>query len=63
MKKKYAAPIARLIDYQYEEQVRATSTCSGAGFVAQGNSCELYRVGVVTRSVDPCWFESDWQPS
>jgi len=64
MKKEYVKPIARLINYQYEEQVKADSnTCSGESFVATGNTCGLYRVGVVTRSADPCWFESSWKPA
>lgn len=62
MKRVYTEPKALKINYSYDEQVvaRSDDICSGVIFVAKGGKdCELYRVGVVSRSVDPCAYESD----
>ncbi len=69
MRKSYKAPVAKLIDYRYQEQVKATSfTCDKVIYHAVTNAnvldCKQYRqwTEVSTFSLaDPCKEESPFQ--
>lgn len=62
MKKVYNAPIAKLIDYKYEEQVAASSIpCSGEIRIVQGAACNSVRMNEFSKSADPCYWDTDVQ--
>lgn len=70
MRKTYNAPVAKLIDYSYQEQIKAESfNCDSVRYDAVTTEavrdCEEYRqfILVVSRSLaDPCKHESPFRP-
>lgn len=62
MKKEYRSPVAKMIVYEYDTQVKAQSySCSGVIYTAKNENgltmdCNLWRHSVETRTSDPCIF-------
>lgn len=59
MKKKYAAPVVKLIDFCYDEQVVAASTpCNNYSLVSQENpqQCFEYLKDIKIRMYSDCFY-------